>query len=117
MHSECGGASAAPTKAEVGRGRSGMGSEQEGIVATGAPFWTRLPARRLQFTLDLLVLVSSFLLAYALRFDLRVPQSVWSDVALQLPLVALLQFAALSWAGIYSFIWRYIGLREVLSFF
>ncbi len=94
-----------------------MGSGQEVKFGAATPFWTRLPARRLQFTLDLLVLVSAFLLAYGLRFDLRVPDSVWSDVVLQLPLVALLQFAALSWAGVYSFIWRYIGLREVPAFF
>jgi FlaA1/EpsC-like NDP-sugar epimerase len=80
------------------------------------PFWTRLPARRLQFTLDLLVLSSAYFLAYLLRFEFRIPASEWDDLGVQIPLVVLIQYAALSWAGVYAFIWRYIGLREVPAF-
>ena len=38
------------------------------------------------------------------------------DALLQLPYVVLMQLAALALAGVYSFIWRYVGMREVKAF-
>ena len=35
---------------------------------------------------------------------------------MQLPLVLLIQFGALQIFGIYTFVWRYIGMAEVLPF-
>ncbi|HEY5190498.1 MAG TPA: polysaccharide biosynthesis protein, partial [Candidatus Deferrimicrobium sp.] len=71
----------------------------------------------MQFVLDLLVLTASFLLAYLLRFEFVIPQKVLFDALVQLPYVVLIQVVALALAGVYSFIWRYVGMREVRSFF
>ena len=71
----------------------------------------------MQFVLDLLVLTASFLLAYLLRYDFVIPGKVLFDALVQLPYVVLIQVVALALAGVYSFIWRYVGMREVRSFF
>ncbi|MGB5661176.1 MAG: hypothetical protein WBO54_17025, partial [Thermoanaerobaculia bacterium] len=58
--------------------------------------WRRLLSRRVQYALDLIVLVATFLLAYLLRFDFQIPASQMRAVWVQLPYVVLLQFVALA---------------------
>jgi FlaA1/EpsC-like NDP-sugar epimerase len=72
--------------------------------------------RRLQFFLDLLILTGSFHLAYLLRFDFAVPADSLAQAAVQLPVVLAIQVAALALAGVYSFIWRYVGMHELKAF-
>jgi FlaA1/EpsC-like NDP-sugar epimerase len=78
--------------------------------------WHRHLTREAQFFLDLSVLIASFGLAYCLRFDFLVPREVLQQAAMQLPFVVLLEFVCLYAAGVYSFVWRYIGLAELKSF-
>ena len=70
----------------------------------------------MQFTSDLVVLTASFLFAYLLRFDFVIPERMLFDALVQLPYVVLIQIVSLALAGVYSFIWRYVGMREVRSF-
>ena len=78
--------------------------------------WMRFFTRQAQFVLDLAVLAIAFFLAYAIRFEFDL-QWWWLDVALtQLPWVVLLQFAAFLFAGVYSFVWKYVGLSELRAF-
>jgi FlaA1/EpsC-like NDP-sugar epimerase len=72
--------------------------------------------RGLQFALDVTMLVIAFLLAYLLRFEFAVPEKEIGNAVQQLPYVVLLQIAALALAGVYSFIWRYVGMGEVKAF-
>ncbi|HEY1433930.1 MAG TPA: polysaccharide biosynthesis protein, partial [Thermoanaerobaculia bacterium] len=72
--------------------------------------------RGLQFALDLAVLVGAFVFAYLLRFEFSVPDKELGNAIQQLPYVVLVQLAALALAGVYSFIWRYIGMGEVKAF-
>lgn len=72
--------------------------------------------RRVQFLLDLGVLVATFFLAYLLRFEFEIPEPWWDRVVIQLPLVVMIQFSTLLLTGIYSFVWRYVGLRELTVF-
>jgi FlaA1/EpsC-like NDP-sugar epimerase len=81
-----------------------------------SPRGPRLLTRQLQFTLDLLVLVSAFAFAYLLRFDFDIPREVLLGALIQLPYVVLMQFAAMNLAGVYAFIWRYVGMAEVRTF-
>ena len=64
----------------------------------------------------LCALVAAFALAYLLRFEFAVPEKELGNALQQLPYVVLIQFAALALAGVYSFIWRYVGLGEVKAF-
>ncbi len=75
-----------------------------------------LLTRRMQFILDLLALTASFLFAYLLRFEFVIPQKELFGAFVQLPYVVLIQIVALAVAGVYSFIWRYVGMREARSF-
>ncbi|HJU55723.1 MAG TPA: hypothetical protein VJ715_14160, partial [Pyrinomonadaceae bacterium] len=75
-----------------------------------------LSKRRMHYALDLLVLVAAFLLSYLLRFDFHIPRSQYTDLFTQLPYVVLIQMAALSLAGVYTFIWRYVGMSEIRAF-
>ncbi len=72
--------------------------------------------RGLQFALDVTVLVLAFTFAYLLRFEFAVPDKEIGNAIQQLPYVVLVQFAALALAGVYSFIWRYVGMGEVKAF-
>jgi len=77
---------------------------------------TWLLTKLLQFALDLVVLIAAFSLAYLLRFDFAVPESELRHGLIRLPYMVLIQFAALILAGVYRFIWRYIGMGEVKAF-
>ncbi len=80
------------------------------------PAWVRYFSRRLQYLLDLSVLVTAFLLAYGLRFDFAPSHDVRMRALSQVAYIVLLQFLALHLSGVYSFVWRYVGLREVSAF-
>jgi FlaA1/EpsC-like NDP-sugar epimerase len=79
-------------------------------------WWALLLARRPQFALDLAVLTAAFALAYLLRFDFDIPPRELRLGLIQLPAVVALQFAVLVWAGVYTFVWRYVGMGEVKTF-
>jgi FlaA1/EpsC-like NDP-sugar epimerase len=72
--------------------------------------------RGVQFGLDITVLVAAFVLAYLLRFEFVVPEKELGNALQQLPYVVVVQFVALVLAGVYSFIWRYVGLGEIKAF-
>ncbi|HKS26850.1 MAG TPA: nucleoside-diphosphate sugar epimerase/dehydratase [Pyrinomonadaceae bacterium] len=80
-------------------------------------WWSNFLIKPVQFLLDLIVLVSAFILAYLLRFDFAIPDSHKYLALSQLSFVVLIQFAALTLAGVYTFIWRYVGIAEIRSFF
>jgi FlaA1/EpsC-like NDP-sugar epimerase len=75
-----------------------------------------LSKRRIHFALDLMVLVGAFLAAYLMRFDFEIPRNQLPDLFTQLPYVVLIQMAALTLAGVYAFIWRYVGMAESRAF-
>jgi FlaA1/EpsC-like NDP-sugar epimerase len=78
--------------------------------------WEGLLTRRVQFSLDLIVLVAAFTLAYLLRFEFDIPRARFHPLLVQLPCVVMMQFVALNLAGVHSFIWRYVGISEVRAF-
>jgi len=78
--------------------------------------WQRLLSRPVQYVMDLLLLTGVFLLSYALRFDFVIPPEIFHGALIQLPMVLLFQFGALQIFGIYSFVWRYVGMAEVVPF-
>lgn len=80
------------------------------------PWSRRYLTRHMQFTLDLSVLVMAFILAYLLRFDFAIPEPETRHLLLQLPYVVAVQFTLLVLTGVYSFIWRYIGISELKAF-
>lgn len=77
---------------------------------------TGLLTRRTQFALDLAVLVAAFGLAYLLRFDFEIPAPYRERALIQLPVVVMVQFVTLTLNGVYAFVWRYIGLKELGTF-
>lgn len=93
-----------------------LGKEPLGTQPTVVPFWTRHLHREVQVFLDLCVLVAAFSLAYLLRFDFQIPIDELHRGLAQLPVVVLLQFLALLITGIYTFIWRYVGMTDILAF-
>jgi FlaA1/EpsC-like NDP-sugar epimerase len=72
--------------------------------------------KQVQVALDFSVLVSAFLLAYLLRFDFAIPSNEMGRLYDQILYVVVLQFVALRVSGVYSFIWRYVGLGEIKAF-
>jgi FlaA1/EpsC-like NDP-sugar epimerase len=72
--------------------------------------------RGVQFALDIGTLVGAFFLAYLLRFEFSIPEQELNRALDQVPYVVLIQFAALALAGVYSFIWRYVGMGEIKAF-
>lgn len=78
--------------------------------------WLRVLVRPLQFMLDGLVLIAAFALAYLIRFDFAIPLTERSPLFIQAVPVVLIQFALLRLTGVYTFIWRYVGMAELKSF-
>lgn len=78
--------------------------------------WQGLLARPIQVLLDGFVLVAALVLAYLLRFDFVPSRIHWENVFVQVPLVVGLQVAGFAFWGVYSFIWRYVGLAELRAF-
>ena len=75
-----------------------------------------LLTRRVQLVLDVTVLAGAFFVAYLLRFDFQVPEDYVTRALIQVPLVVLLQLGMLLLLGGYSFVWRYVGLKELDTF-
>lgn len=80
------------------------------------PWWTRLLVKQPQFALDVGALTGAFALAYLLRFDFAVPAHELRLGLQQLPAVVLAQFALLIVFGVYTFVWRYVGMNEIKTF-
>jgi FlaA1/EpsC-like NDP-sugar epimerase len=70
----------------------------------------------LQHSLDLLVLIASFVSAYLLRFDFNIPQNHSHNLWLQLPYVIALELAAFHLFGCHKFSWRFVNLAAAQSF-
>ena len=70
----------------------------------------------MHFALDVAVLGLAFVFAYALRFEFNVPRFWREKALLQLPVVVGLQIFCLGLSGVYAYIWRYVGLRELAGF-
>jgi FlaA1/EpsC-like NDP-sugar epimerase len=76
----------------------------------------RLKRRPVQYLLDVAALSAAFVLSYLIRFEFTLSHDVRDLCLRQLPLVVLIQFAALSVFGVYAFIWRYVGIAELQVF-
>ncbi len=91
-------------------------SQHELPMAPPGPWWRIFLRRPMHLVLDVAVLALALALAYLFRFEFVLPR-VWSERALtQLPFVLALQLLTLLAAGVYSYIWRYVGLAEISGF-
>lgn len=91
--------------------------ERAGTVTSSRPgIGSRLMIRQVQYLIDIVVLIAAFALAYLLRFDFAIPADQKFQALVQLPYVLAIQIVALLLVGVYSFVWRYVGLREFRAF-
>lgn len=79
-------------------------------------WWRSLLTRQTQFVLDLFILVFAFFFAYLIRFEFTFAQHWMVPAFTQVSYVVLIQLAALIFTGVYSFVWKYVGLSEIKSF-
>ncbi|MBX3242914.1 MAG: polysaccharide biosynthesis protein [Acidobacteria bacterium] len=70
----------------------------------------------LQFLVDMAVLSGAFFLAYLPAINMQLGEFYVSSALSQLPLVVLVQFAALTLTGAYSILWRYVSIEDVRVF-
>jgi FlaA1/EpsC-like NDP-sugar epimerase len=78
--------------------------------------YIRQIVRPLQFMVDFLVLIGALILAYLVRFDFEIPLIERPHLLAQIVPVVLIQFMMLNLTGVYTFIWRYVGMAELRSF-
>ncbi|MBN1879716.1 polysaccharide biosynthesis protein [bacterium] len=76
----------------------------------------RLAIRTLQILIDTAILIATFYFAYELRFEFTLTQEQFALIWAQVPFVLSIYFAAMISTGVYNFVWRYVGLREVRIF-
>ena len=80
------------------------------------PWWSFLLRRPMHYVLDAFLLFVVLVVAFLFRFEFDVPES-WAQRGLAMsPVVVGLQLVSLRLSGVYNFIWRYVGLRELMSF-
>ena len=65
--------------------------------------------------IDLILICLSYFLAYALRFDLAIPQSELKVFTLTLPIVLIIRIFIFYLFGIYKNIWKYAGINDLLT--
>ena len=73
--------------------------------------------RPLQFLVDVVVMSVAFFLAYLPAINVQLGEFYFSTALSQLPLVILVQFAALTLTGAYSILWRYVSIEDIRVFF
>jgi len=77
-------------------------------------FWIR--AKWLFVLCDAVVLATAFVFSYLLRFEFDIPVNKMPGLRVQLVYVLAIQIAALILTGVYTIIWRYIGIMELKAF-
>ena len=78
-------------------------------------FGYRLIRHRLLLVIgvQILLIIAANLLAFLLRFDGDIPQGYWGLAVRALPLVLLSYVSGLWMFGLYSGLWRYVGLHDL----
>jgi UDP-GlcNAc:undecaprenyl-phosphate GlcNAc-1-phosphate transferase len=71
--------------------------------------------RLLEVLLDFLVIASAFYLAFALRFEFRLSDSLLRLYMQSLPVIIVATYAMFFLCGIYRGLWRYTGLEDLVS--
>ena len=72
--------------------------------------------RLFEVVLDFVLIVFSYCLAYGLRFDFAIPPGFVVSLKQSLPLVVVATFLCFFIAGVYRGLWRFTGLRELVTF-
>lgn len=62
-------------------------------------------------------IVFSFVDAFALRFDLRIPAEYWSVIVTLLPIVVLIKLPVFWLMGLAEGWWRYVSMPDLLQIF
>ncbi len=72
--------------------------------------------RRTTFLLfDILISVVSYWAAFALRFDIEIPQQEVTLLKVTLPLIVVLRIPCFIYFGLYETLWQYVGIPELFS--
>lgn len=86
------------------------------LVQKIASLWHQVWGRLYCLIVDLMVLAVAFNLAYMFRFDFSMTEAEVRAATLQMTYTLPIEMAVLIGAGIYKFIWRYVGVRELKPF-
>ncbi|MCH7755331.1 polysaccharide biosynthesis protein [candidate division KSB1 bacterium] len=65
--------------------------------------------------LDLILILSSYILAYQLRFDWSVPANEYLIFFKSFAFVLILRVITFYYSGLYKNLWKYVGIKELLS--
>jgi UDP-GlcNAc:undecaprenyl-phosphate/decaprenyl-phosphate GlcNAc-1-phosphate transferase len=72
--------------------------------------------RIFEIFLDFVLIAVCYHLAYALRFDFKLPQPYLASFTKSLPLIILVTYGCFFAVGIYRGIWRFTGTRDAIRF-
>jgi FlaA1/EpsC-like NDP-sugar epimerase len=87
-----------------------------GRSSSSQPAWQPRLTNWRHVSADALIAAAAFALSYVLRFDFDVPSSTIRLAVWQLPFFVAAQLLVFAACGVYRFIWRYTGIREVKTF-
>ncbi len=71
--------------------------------------------RILEVLVDVVLICLAYTSSFALRFDGSVPPQHFEALAQSLPLIISLKLLVFASFGLYSGVWRYVGLRDLIS--
>ncbi|HVE14008.1 MAG TPA: hypothetical protein VNI01_11475, partial [Elusimicrobiota bacterium] len=86
-------------------------------IATEILYEFAFKRRLLEVTLDLVLMMCAYALAYGLRFDFQLPDVFYRSLILSLPLVVAASFPCFFAVGVYRGMWQFTGPREIGRFF
>ena len=67
------------------------------------------------FVLTSLIIISSLLLAYAVRFDFSIPSPYWSRIGSLLPAVLIIKLVVFRQFGCFKGWWRYVSMPDLVQ--
>ncbi len=76
---------------------------------------SKLWKQALVFFFDAVLIVSSLLLSYALRFNTPDLGGYWSQILTILPVMLVLRLGVFAVMGLYRGMWRFSGMRDLIS--
>ena len=73
--------------------------------------------RLLVIGVHLALWAAAFVGAFLLRFDLNIPGDYWHLMGIWLPILLAIRTVTYFWFGLFHGLWRYTGLRDLISLF
>lgn len=69
----------------------------------------------LMIVLDIIAIVMAYVISYLFRFEFTLTGVLWQQILSTLPLLLIIKLSIFIWCGLYSGMWRYTSISDVIK--